>query len=945
MWIHRSHQPQAHRALVAIGVSLIVLLIISSVSVSESLKGTANNLPTHMALESLAIVVAALIFGLIWSARSEPLPRNLIVLAVAFLGVGLLDFSHMLSYQGMPDYFTPGSPDKSIAFWLAARLLGALALLAVAWLPWQTVRSPSGAWLLLTSTLILTLAFHVVVFRYPRLLPAFFVVGQGLTSFKIVFEYALIALNLLAATLFFLRMRTPRRFNASGLFVAACLMAQGEFFLTLYTQITDLYSLAGHLYKALAYVYLYWAVFVETVQRPYALMHASKQSLQATLNALPDLAFEMDRQGRYLAVYTPDRPNLSWPSDELQGQLAHNIMPEHESNTILAALDEAHREGISYGKLITLPVVKQDQLHSFELSVARKAPRPGETERFVVISRDVTERLKSEQVRRTLMQAVQQSPIGFVITDAQHRIELANQAYADLHRSTIEELLGSAPFDVLLQDNPSSTLDALKRRLAEGKPWQGELIRRRRGGQKVTAATMIFPVRNAAGEIVNHLAHLEDVTEKKQSEARIQQLSYYDQLTGLPNQALLQEHFHYARARAQSLAVLWINLDHFKDVNDSLGHHVGDMLLLEIARRLRTTLRARDILSRYTSDDFVAILPSLTQTEVANQTRALLEAISLPVELSGQDISISASIGIALCPDDAEQFEPLFKHAETAMYRAKDDGRNRCCFFTPEMQEQASHLLALGGTLKQAQQRGELRLVYQPQLRLSDGQIIGAEALLRWDSPQWGVVEPSTFIPIAESTGLILPIGDWVLQTAVSQIRNWLDRGLPEITVYVNLSALQFDQPDLPDRISQILADAQVPPKCLALELTEAVAMRSPDIAAQKMHALNKLGIRLAIDDFGTGYSSLIYLKQFKIQKLKIDQSFVRDINRDPTDQAIATAIIQMACSLGIGVIAEGVETAEQLKILQTCGCNDIQGYYFSRPLPPDEFEAFIRDR
>lgn len=945
MRIHPSHQPQAHRAQVAIGVSLIVLLIISSLPVPEAFKGAANNLPTHMALESLSIVVAALIFGLIWSARSEPLPRNLIVLAVAFLGVGLLDFSHMLSYQGMPDYFTPGSPDKSIAFWLAARLLGALALLAVAWLPWHTVRSPRGSWLLLASSLILTLGFHVVVLRYPHLLPAFFVSGQGLTDFKVVFEYFLIALNLLAAALFFLRIREPRQFNASGLFVAACLMAQGEFFLTLYTQITDLYSLAGHLYKGLAYIYLYWAVFVETVQRPYTLMHASNQSLQATLNALPDLAFEMDAQGRYLTVHTQNRPNLSWPADQLQGRLAQDIMPAQESDTMLAALDEAHRDGISYGKIITLSIAGQAHLHSFELSIARKAHRPGDKERFVVISRDITERLKSEQVLHTLMQAVQQSPIGFVVTDAQHRIELVNQAYADIHGSSIGELLGHTPFGILLQENPHSTLDAMKRQLSEGKPWQGELIRRSKTGQEIIASTLIFPVRNAAGEVINHLAHLEDITEKKQSAARIQQLSYYDQLTGLPNQTLLQEHFQYTRARAQPLAVLWINLDHFKDINDSLGHHVGDTLLLEIARRLRTTLRGQDVLSRYASDHFVAILPGLTQAETANLAEKLLDTVSEPIELAGQDISISASIGIALCPDDAEQFEPLFKHAETAMYRAKGDGRNRCCFFTPEMQIHASHLLTLGGALKQAQQRGELRLVYQPQLRLSDGQILGAEALLRWDSPQWGAVGPSEFIPIAESTGLILPIGEWVLQTAVNQIRNWLDRGLPEMSIYVNLSALQFDQPDLPERISQILEDAQVPPQCLALELTEAVAMRSPDIAAQKMHALNKLGIRLAIDDFGTGYSSLIYLKQFKIQKLKIDQRFVHDISRDPTDQAIATAIIQMARSLDIGVIAEGVETAEQIEILQACGCDDIQGYYFSRPLPPDEFEAFIRAR
>jgi EAL domain-containing protein (putative c-di-GMP-specific phosphodiesterase class I) len=277
------------------------------------------------------------------------------------------------------------------------------------------------------------------------------------------------------------------------------------------------------------------------------------------------------------------------------------------------------------------------------------------------------------------------------------------------------------------------------------------------------------------------------------------------------------------------------------------------------------------------------------------------------------------------------------------MYRAKSDGRNGSCFFTPEMQARSARLIALGHALKQAQQRGELRLVYQPQLRLSEQHIFGAEALLRWDSPRWGAVSPAEFIPIAESSGLIVPIGDWVLRTALRQIRAWLDRGLSDLVVAVNLSAVQFDQPDLPDRISQLLEEAGVPPRCLELELTEAAAMKTPETAAQKIQDLHQRGIRLAIDDFGTGYSSLSYLKRFKIHKLKIDQSFVRDIDSDMDDQAIASAIIQMARSLSMGTIAEGVETAEQLDFLRASGCDDIQGYHFSRPLEPDAFEHFVQ--
>ncbi|CAM5181475.1 Diguanylate cyclase/phosphodiesterase OS=Castellaniella defragrans (strain DSM / CCUG 39792/ 65Phen) OX=1437824 GN=BN940_15791 PE=4 SV=1 [Castellaniella denitrificans] len=362
-----------------------------------------------------------------------------------------------------------------------------------------------------------------------------------------------------------------------------------------------------------------------------------------------------------------------------------------------------------------------------------------------------------------------------------------------------------------------------------------------------------------------------------------------------------------------------------------------------MAHRLRTALRAQDILSRLSGDDFLAILPGAGQQEAARGAQAVLDAVALPLRLGGQEIFLTASIGIALFPADADQLEVLLKHAETAMYRAKSDGRNGSCFFTPEMQARSARLIALSHALKQAQQRGELRLVYQPQLRLSECRVFGAEALLRWDSPQWGAVSPAEFIPIAESSGLIVSIGDWVLRTALRQIRTWLDHGLSGLVIAVNLSAVQFDQPDLPDRISRMLEEAGVPPHCLELELTEAAAMKTPETAAQKIQDLHQRGIRLAIDDFGTGYSSLSYLKRFKIHKLKIDQSFVRDIDSDVDDQAIASAIIQMARSLSMGTIAEGVETAEQLDFLRASGCDDIQGYHFSRPLEPDAFEHFVQ--
>ena len=943
MLIHPSHQPQARQAIRTAGTLLALLLVLNWLPSLPGLRGVAHYLPLHMALETLAIVVAGLTFGLVWSARHERLPRNAFLLGCAFLGAGLLDFGHMLSYQGMPDFISPGAPEKAIHFWLAARLLSALALLAVAWLPWSAdsggARGRRG-WML-ALVLLAVAALYTLFLFYPHLLPSTFVPGQGLTAFKVSFEYALMALNLAAAALLLWHLRQPRSFNASGLLAAACAMAQSEFFFTRYAGVTDIYNTVGHLYKVLAYTFLYRAAFVELVQHPYTLLRASSLQLQATLNALPDPLLEIDSDGRYVEVRAGNAVRMVIPSGQLLGKTVHEVLLPEDANIAMAALDEARQHGFSRGRVVALQAL--DGKHWFELSVARKAPQPGQNTRFVVISRDITERLHTEAFMRKLSLAVSQSPHPLVITDLQARIEFVNDAFTRTSGYSAAEVQGQNPSMLQSGKTPLATYQSMWEQLKQGKPWQGELTNRSKSGREFVESVLIYPVRNTEGVVTNYLAHKEDVTERKQATARIQQLSHYDQLTGLPNRALLNDRFLYAIGQCQSLAVLWIDLDRFKDVNDSLGHNAGDLLLLEISRRLRACLQDHDTLSRHSGDDFVALLPHTSQREAAALCIRLLRSVAQPMPLAGQEVFLTASIGIAIYPDDGEPLESLLKNAENAMYRVKDNGRNSYRFFTPEMQAQSARALALGNALKLALHRDELHLVYQPQIALHDGSVVGTEALLRWTHPQWGNVSPAEFIPLAEANGLIVPIGEWVLHTALRQLRTWLDAGLPMMTMAVNLSAVQFEQPDLPELVGRLLQLTGVPPEALELELTEAVAMKAPEIAAQKMQELRQRGIRLSIDDFGTGYSSLSYLKRFKINKLKIDQSFVRDISTDPDDQAIATAIVQMARSLGMTTIAEGVETAAQLDFLHANGCDEVQGYFFSRPVLPEQFALFVR--
>ena len=426
-------------------------------------------------------------------------------------------------------------------------------------------------------------------------------------------------------------------------------------------------------------------------------------------------------------------------------------------------------------------------------------------------------------------------------------------------------------------------------------------------------------------------------------------LADFDALTGLPNRRLLQDRILIALSHAQrnneSMALMFLDLDRFKNVNDSLGHHVGDALLVQVAQHFKDMLRDEDTVCRLGGDEFVILCPDTDTAGAAHVANKLLEVSSTRFVLEQQELAVTFSIGVALYPQDGDSFETLSMRADSAMYKVKQSGRNGFRFFTAEMQAQSDRMLQLENALSRALERNQLRLVYQPQVSLRDGRVVGVEALLRWDHPTLGQVSPGEFIPIAEDSGLILPIGEWVLRTATRQMREWVDAGLPMQQMAVNLSAVQFRQTDLTELVAGILREAGLEPHYLELELTEGVAMDDPLGAIAIMNRLQEQGVCISIDDFGTGYSSLNYLKRFHIYKLKIDQSFVRDITHDPDDKAIVAAIIGLARSLGFQTIAEGVETQGQLEFLREQGCDEVQGYFFSRPVPAHELAAFVSAR
>jgi diguanylate cyclase (GGDEF)-like protein/PAS domain S-box-containing protein len=562
---------------------------------------------------------------------------------------------------------------------------------------------------------------------------------------------------------------------------------------------------------------------------------------------------------------------------------------------------------------------------------------------------DITERKRAEGQLGLAAKVFEHSGEGIMITDAQRTIVMVNQAFTAITGYSEADALGKRPSMLASGRHDQAFYSAMWEILATQGRWQGELWNRRKDGSLYPELLSIIRVLDAQGVVTHYIGISSDITQHKAAQARIQRLAHFDPLTGLPNRALLNDRALHELSAAQrhhtQLTVMFVDLDHFKNVNDTLGHSIGDALLIAVAARLKAAVREVDTVSRQGGDEFVLILPDTGADGAAHVAGKLLEAVAQPYQIETFELTVTLSIGIALYPGDGEDFEVLSKCADAAMYRAKHDGRNTYRFFTMEMQARSAHNLHMENDLRRALARKQLLLHYQPQISLCDGRVVGVEALLRWQHPELGMIAPADFIPLAEESGQILPIGEWALRSAARQMKAWMDAGLAPMVMAVNLSAVQFRHPHLPELVTQILDEEKLAPQYLELELTEGVAMEDAPAAIAVMDRLHARGVRMSIDDFGTGYSSLSYLKRFKVYKLKIDQSFVRGIGEDPEDRAIVVAIISLAKGLGLQTIAEGVETEAQLAFLREHGCDEVQGYYFSKPKPADAFEAFVRAR
>ncbi|NCN70041.1 MAG: EAL domain-containing protein [Betaproteobacteria bacterium] len=688
-------------------------------------------------------------------------------------------------------------------------------------------------------------------------------------------------------------------------------------------------------------------------RRSQAALRKSEYQLQLVTHNIQDVIWTADLQGKFTYISPAVELLSGFKPEELLGKNLSAIVAAEDAAEVRQAIAKViadHAAGLAFSPLqreIEQPC-KDGSRVWIEVNVNGMYDDKAQLIGMVGVIRNIAKRKEQDRLLQLANQVFEQSQEGITVTDAAGTIVAVNAAFSRITGYDRAEVVGQNPRILHSGRQDAAYYRAMWDALTSVGRWSSEIWNKRKDGTIYPEWLAISALRDLRGQTTHFVANFSDLSQSKAAESRIQWLSYFDPLTGLPNRTLLQDRTALTLSMVQRanepLTMMLVALDHFSTINDTMGHHLGDQLLVETARRLSVSVREQDTVAHLGGKEFVLVLPGTDQLGATHLATEMLGNISQPCKLGDREVSVTASIGIVSYPENGTRFEDLFRAVEIAMRNAQAKGRNTYAFFSTELYDQVLAHEAMTQALRQAIANQELSLVYQPQVDLQTGQICGLEALLRWTHPEYGQVSPVQFIPLAEKAGLIISIGEWVLNQACQDVRHWLDLGIMVPHVAINASPLQFRDNDFVAQVRSALNTSGIDPAQIYIEVTESALMDDVPRNEAMLHALKELGIQLSLDDFGTGYSSLSYLKRFPFDQVKIDQSFVRDIATNPSDMMLVKVIISMAHGLGMKAIAEGVETEAQCDIMRTSLCDEIQGYFFSKPVKMPEIEQLFSE-
>jgi diguanylate cyclase (GGDEF)-like protein/PAS domain S-box-containing protein len=928
-------------------IASLLALLAALITGTRLFESGAIFLPLHTIIETISVIIGGAIFALVWESRTHH-SKGTLLLACGLLAASLLDLAHLLSYAGMPDFITPNTAQKAINFWLAARLTAAISLLIFALRASDaSVASNRRSRWLFFGAIAYSVSVSWILLGFSENIPATFIPGLGLTPFKIAMEWLVMTINIVAAIFLLRRYLAYQHPFDQWLAAASWVMALAEIFFTLYATVTDLYNLLGHFYKIAAYLLAYRALVTHIVRLPYEKLAYEADRNRTILETAQDGIHLVNMQGRVIDANRAFAEMLGYNAEEIR-QLQVSDFEAAKSPAEVAALIESLRQNQTSALFETQLRRKDGKLIDTEIAM-NLAQLAGE-EFLVVAARNIADRKASDSLRLA-GKVFKNAHVGLLITDTNGSIVEINPTACEITGYEHDELIGKNPSLLKSGQHPEFFYQDMWGSLLADGFWSNEICNRRKNGELYHELLSITAIRDRHDQPINYLAVFSDITRRKLAEDKMRQIAHFDALTGLPNRLLLADRIDQAIAQNQRnkkiLAICFMDLDGFKLINDSLGHEAGDDLLKEVGTRLQSLLRGSDTVARLGGDEFVMLISDLgSEDECSLALQRILQSVATPYVLVGNTLSeISVSIGVTLYPADNSDPDTLLRHADHAMYAAKQAGKNCFQLFDARMEQR---LQARQETLRRVARgltAGQFQLHYQPKVDCRSKQVIGVEALIRWNHPILGNLTPNEFLPLLEDDDLALALGEWVFREALRQGRLWAAEGIA-LCISVNAFPRQLQRPNFPDIVAQAIADLwpDLPPGKFMIEITETAALRELDSIQKTIQACRELGIAFSLDDFGTGYSSLSYLRQLTVDELKIDQSFVRDMLVDAEDMSIINGLIGLGRAFNLKVVAEGVESDAHIQRLLEQGCNIMQGYGIARPMPAEKLGPWLTE-